>query len=158
MGLLFTNVFICLSFQLLLVDKKVSEVKEVLSLSGALIEHYKGSPTQKESLNVFFLVLQVCHYLMAGQVSTDLIIVTLDNYLHTMSVCVREREKEKLVFWCIFLTTKINWAAAAAAYTWFILVIRKTHLTLVRFSLEHTHTHVVSFYKHTCACSVSKFN
>lgn len=63
-------------FQLLLVDKKVSEVKEVLSLSGALIEHYKGSPTQKESLNVFFLVLQVCHYLMAGQVSTYPIIVT----------------------------------------------------------------------------------
>lgn len=73
--LLFLLTMFLFVFQLLLVDKKVSEVKEVLSLSGALIEHYKGSPTQKESLNVFFLVLQVCHYLMAGQVSTYPIIV-----------------------------------------------------------------------------------
>ncbi|XP_014777387.1 MAU2 chromatid cohesion factor homolog [Octopus bimaculoides] len=55
---------------LLLVDKKMPEVKEVLSMAGALIERYQGSPTQKESLNVFFLVLQVCHYLMAGQVKS----------------------------------------------------------------------------------------
>ncbi|XP_064607711.1 MAU2 chromatid cohesion factor homolog [Liolophura sinensis] len=54
----------------LLVEKKMSEVHECLTMAGQLIEVYHGSPVQKESLKVFFLVLQVCHYLMAGQVKS----------------------------------------------------------------------------------------
>lgn len=58
--------------QVLLVEKKMSEVHECLTMAGQLIEVYHGSPVQKESLKVFFLVLQVCHYLMAGQVGVSL--------------------------------------------------------------------------------------
>lgn len=35
------------------------------------VENWQGSPHQKEYLKVYFLVLQVCHYLMAGQVSME---------------------------------------------------------------------------------------
>lgn len=56
-------------FQLLLVDKKYGEVDPVLTSCGTVIGSYQGTPTNKESLKVYFLVLQVCHYLMAGQVS-----------------------------------------------------------------------------------------
>ena len=61
--------FVFVSIQLLLIDKKTSDVHDTLSTAGSLIETYNGQPVQKESLKVFFLVLQVCHYLMAGQVS-----------------------------------------------------------------------------------------
>ena len=41
----------------------------VLTQAGSSIESYSGlHPAKKESLKVFFLVLQVCHLLMAGQV------------------------------------------------------------------------------------------
>lgn len=56
-------------FQLLLIDKKLQEVHAVLSQAGGLIEAMVSQhQLQKESLKVYFLVLQVCHYLMAGQV------------------------------------------------------------------------------------------
>ncbi|KAJ8303992.1 hypothetical protein KUTeg_017575 [Tegillarca granosa] len=55
---------------LLLIDKKMEEVHKTLSQAGTLIESYNGQPVQKESLKVFFLILQVCHYLMAGQVKS----------------------------------------------------------------------------------------
>ena len=55
--------------QLLLVDKKAVQVNETLSKAGTLIEQWHGPAVQKESLKVFFLVLQVSHYLTSGQVS-----------------------------------------------------------------------------------------
>eukprot|EP00918_Siedleckia_nematoides_P020020 GHVU01042675.1.p1 GENE.GHVU01042675.1~~GHVU01042675.1.p1 ORF type:complete len:604 (+),score=53.86 GHVU01042675.1:25-1812(+) len=56
---------------LLLIDKKLGEVHTVLSTAGAQIESWvEGTAAQKESLKVFFLVLQVCHYLMSGQVKS----------------------------------------------------------------------------------------
>ena len=56
--------------QVLLVEKKLSEVHAVLGQAGSAIEQWAApSVHQKESLKVFFLVLQVCHYLMCGQVS-----------------------------------------------------------------------------------------
>ncbi|XP_038072262.1 MAU2 chromatid cohesion factor homolog [Patiria miniata] len=55
---------------LMLIDKKYAEVHPVLSTCGSIIDNYTGSDTNKESLKVYFLVLQVCHYLMAGQVKS----------------------------------------------------------------------------------------
>lgn len=44
----------------------------VLTQAGSSIESYSNADsTKKESLTVFFLVLQVCHLLMAGQVSSS---------------------------------------------------------------------------------------
>ncbi len=54
----------------MLIDKKYAEVHPVLSTCGSIIDNYTGSDTNKESLKVYFLVLQVCHYLMAGQVKS----------------------------------------------------------------------------------------
>ncbi|XP_022329171.1 MAU2 chromatid cohesion factor homolog [Crassostrea virginica] len=62
--------FILSKGMLLLIAKKTTEVHETLSAAGQFIEAYSGTPLQKESLKVFFFVLQVCHYLMAGQVKT----------------------------------------------------------------------------------------
>ena len=43
-------------------------MNETLSRASQLIEQWQGPAVQKESLKVFFLVLQVSHYLTAGQV------------------------------------------------------------------------------------------
>ncbi|XP_050296968.1 MAU2 chromatid cohesion factor homolog [Anthonomus grandis grandis] len=53
---------------LLLIDKKHSDVQPVLTQAGHLIENWTGTAYQREYLKVYFLVLQVCHYLMGGQV------------------------------------------------------------------------------------------
>lgn len=55
-------------FQLLLMERKLQEVHPLLTLCGQIVENWQGNPIQKESLRVFFLVLQVTHYLDAGQV------------------------------------------------------------------------------------------
>lgn len=55
---------------LLLIDKKPVQVNETLSKASQLIEQWQGPAVQKESLKVFFLVLQVSHYLTAGQVKS----------------------------------------------------------------------------------------
>ncbi|VDI19142.1 MAternally affected uncoordination, partial [Mytilus galloprovincialis] len=55
---------------LLLIDKKTGDVHETLTTVSSLIDTYNGPTIQKESLKVFFLILQVCHYLMAGQVKS----------------------------------------------------------------------------------------
>lgn len=55
---------------LLLIDKKLQEVQPVLNQAGHLIETWSGANYQKEYMKVYFLVLQVCHYLMAGQVKS----------------------------------------------------------------------------------------
>lgn len=67
-GLEFYVLVTCFYIQLLLIAKKTTEVHDTLSAAGQLIETYNGTPLQKDSLKVFFFVLQVCHYLMAGQV------------------------------------------------------------------------------------------
>ncbi|XP_045501985.1 MAU2 chromatid cohesion factor homolog [Colias croceus] len=67
----YTRVLFLLSrVMLLLIDKKIQEVLPLLNQAGHLVESWVGSPHQKEYLKVFFLVLQVCHYLMAGQVKS----------------------------------------------------------------------------------------
>lgn len=49
-------------------ERKLGEVHPLLTLCGTIVENWQGNPIQKESLRVFFLVLQVTHYLDAGQV------------------------------------------------------------------------------------------
>lgn len=58
----------CIPPQLLLMERKLQEVHPLLTLCGQIVENWQGNPIQKESLRVFFLVLQVTHYLDAGQV------------------------------------------------------------------------------------------
>uniref|UniRef100_A0AAY4ELE8 MAU2 chromatid cohesion factor homolog n=1 Tax=Denticeps clupeoides TaxID=299321 RepID=A0AAY4ELE8_9TELE len=50
--------------------RKLQEVHPLLTLCGQIVENWQGNPIQKESLRVFFLVLQVTHYLDAGQVKS----------------------------------------------------------------------------------------
>uniref|UniRef100_A0A670KB42 MAU2 chromatid cohesion factor homolog n=1 Tax=Podarcis muralis TaxID=64176 RepID=A0A670KB42_PODMU len=59
-----------LSYGLLLMERKLQEVHPLLTLCGQIVENWQGNPIQKESLRVFFLVLQVTHYLDAGQVKS----------------------------------------------------------------------------------------
>uniref|UniRef100_A0A224XKF9 MAU2 chromatid cohesion factor homolog n=1 Tax=Panstrongylus lignarius TaxID=156445 RepID=A0A224XKF9_9HEMI len=67
----YTRVLFLLSrCMLMLIDKKFSEVLPLLNQAGHLVEVWQGNQYQKEYLKVFFLVLQVCHYLMAGQVKS----------------------------------------------------------------------------------------
>lgn len=67
----YTRVLFLLSKgMLLLIDKKLQEVQPVLNQAGHLIENWTGATYQKEYMKVYFLVLQVCHYLMAGQVKS----------------------------------------------------------------------------------------
>lgn len=53
-----------------MIDKRISEVHPVLTLAGQLVESWPGNVHLKEALKVFFLVLQVCHHLNAGQVKS----------------------------------------------------------------------------------------
>ncbi|XP_071042681.1 MAU2 chromatid cohesion factor homolog isoform X2 [Parasteatoda tepidariorum] len=70
-GAHYTRILFLLSKgMLLMIDRKLQEVHQVLSLAGQLVENWQGSTAQKEALKVFFLVLQVCHYLTAGQVKS----------------------------------------------------------------------------------------
>ncbi|XP_013781785.1 MAU2 chromatid cohesion factor homolog [Limulus polyphemus] len=70
-GAQYTRILFLLSKgMLLMIDKKLTEVHQVLTLAGQLVEAWQGSTQQKEALKVFFLVLQVCHYLTAGQVKS----------------------------------------------------------------------------------------
>ncbi|XP_050551038.1 MAU2 chromatid cohesion factor homolog, partial [Spodoptera frugiperda] len=67
----YTRVLFLLSrVMLLLIDKRITEVLPLLNQAGHLVDAWSGSHHQKEYLKVFFLVLQVCHYLMAGQVKS----------------------------------------------------------------------------------------
>lgn len=62
-------------------------VSECMGQAGNLIDHFTGSPAHKESLKVFFLVLQVCHYLMAGQVGGITTSSKLLNYADNLQDC-----------------------------------------------------------------------
>ena len=73
---MFLNIFFNFLYeswlQLLLIDKKLGDVHTILLSARVQVEQLVSSnPTQKESLRVFFLILQVCHYLMAGQVRVE---------------------------------------------------------------------------------------
>lgn len=69
---------VCMYIQLLLMERKLQEVHPLLTLCGQIVENWQGNPIQKESLRVFFLVLQVTHYLDAGQVSVSTSSAILD--------------------------------------------------------------------------------
>ncbi|XP_065210046.1 MAU2 chromatid cohesion factor homolog [Planococcus citri] len=67
----YTKVLFMLSrSMLLLIDKKVTEASSLLNTAGYHVENWTGSQCQKEYLKVFSLFLQVCHYLMGGQVKS----------------------------------------------------------------------------------------
>ncbi|XP_054286158.1 MAU2 chromatid cohesion factor homolog [Macrosteles quadrilineatus] len=67
----YTRVLFLLSrCMLMLIDKKFLEVLPLLNQAGHLVDNWTGNQHQKEYLKVYFLVLQVCHYLMAGQVKS----------------------------------------------------------------------------------------
>uniref|UniRef100_A0A8C3LB53 Cohesin loading complex subunit SCC4 homolog n=1 Tax=Chrysolophus pictus TaxID=9089 RepID=A0A8C3LB53_CHRPC len=68
--LLSKNILDCSYLDLLLMERKLQEVHPLLTLCGQIVENWQGNPIQKESLRVFFLVLQVTHYLDAGQVKS----------------------------------------------------------------------------------------
>jgi len=53
-----------------MIDRRLTEVHPVLSLAGQLVETWNGNLQMKEALKVYFLVLQVCHHLNAGQVKS----------------------------------------------------------------------------------------
>jgi len=53
-----------------LISKNIPIVNESMTQAGGLIEAFNGNALHKEYLRVFFLVLQVCHYLIAGQVKS----------------------------------------------------------------------------------------
>lgn len=74
------------SLQLLLMERKLQEVHPLLTLCGQIVENWQGNPIQKESLRVFFLVLQVTHYLDAGQVSESGWVWTVAAYCHLEGV------------------------------------------------------------------------
>ncbi|RWS16437.1 MAU2 chromatid cohesion factor-like protein [Dinothrombium tinctorium] len=70
-GAHYTRILFLLSKgMMLMIDRRLTEVHPVLSLAGQLVETWQGNVHQKESLKVFFLVLQVCHHLNAGQVKS----------------------------------------------------------------------------------------
>ncbi|KAK7586267.1 hypothetical protein V9T40_004143 [Parthenolecanium corni] len=67
----YTKVLFMLSrCMLLLIDKKISEASPLLTQAGFIVDNWQGSQYQKEYLKVFYLFLQVCHYLMGGQVKS----------------------------------------------------------------------------------------
>ncbi|KAH7643712.1 mau2 sister chromatid cohesion factor [Dermatophagoides farinae] len=70
-GAHYTRILFLLSRgMVLMIDKRINEVHPVLNLAGQLVESWQGNVHLKEALKVFFLVLQVCHHLNAGQVKS----------------------------------------------------------------------------------------
>lgn len=53
-----------------MIDRNMIEVPQVMNYASQLVESLQGDLQQKECLKVFFLVLQVCHHLTAGQVKS----------------------------------------------------------------------------------------
>lgn len=70
-GAHYTRILFLLSRgMLLMIEKRINQVHPVLNLAGQLVESWQGNVHLKEALKVFFLVLQVCHHLNAGQVKS----------------------------------------------------------------------------------------
>jgi MAternally affected uncoordination len=56
--------------QVLLIQRKLQDAGVLMNQARASLDQWMTtSLSQKESIKVFFLVLQVCHYLLSGQVS-----------------------------------------------------------------------------------------
>lgn len=53
-----------------MISRRLQEGYQVLTLAGQLVESWHGNVLQKEALKIFFLILQVCHHLNAGQVKS----------------------------------------------------------------------------------------
>lgn len=68
-GATYTRILFLLSKgMMLMIDQRLKEALPVLSLAQQLLESWQGNSVQKESLTVFFLILQVCFHLNAGKV------------------------------------------------------------------------------------------
>lgn len=72
-----TFLFSCTYIQLLLIDKKITEVSPLLTQAGYLVDNWQASQYQKEYLKVFFLVLQV-------MISIILIIFSISIFHHLL--------------------------------------------------------------------------
>ena len=70
----------------LMIDRRLTEVHPVLSLAGQLVETWNGNLQMKEALKVYFLVLQVCHHLNAGQVSRLKPLLYFRDYLMDVNI------------------------------------------------------------------------
>ncbi|XP_034942842.1 MAU2 chromatid cohesion factor homolog [Chelonus insularis] len=67
----YTKVLFILSrCMLLLIEKKFTEVHPLFNTASRHVESWEGNHFQKEYLRVYLLVLQVCYFLMAGQVKS----------------------------------------------------------------------------------------
>lgn len=53
-----------------MIERKTSDVLTILNQAGNIIDNSIQNNHLKEYLKVFFLVLQVCHYLQLGQIKT----------------------------------------------------------------------------------------
>ncbi|KAH0560786.1 MAU2 chromatid cohesion factor homolog [Cotesia glomerata] len=70
-GANYTRVLFILSrCMLLLIDKKFSEVHPLFHMASRYVDGWEGNHYQKEYLKVYLLVLQVCYFLMLGQVKS----------------------------------------------------------------------------------------
>lgn len=71
-GATYTQILFLLSKgMVLMIDQRLKEALPVLSLAQQLLEAWQGNSVQKESLTVFFLILQVCFHLNAGKVQSE---------------------------------------------------------------------------------------
>jgi len=74
----YTRVLFLLSrCMLLLIDKKLIEVSQLLSQAGHLVETWPGSQYQKEYLKVFYLILQVSIHTATTPMSLALLVKEL---------------------------------------------------------------------------------
>lgn len=68
-GAPYTRILFLLSKgMMLMIGRCYGDAHTALSLAQQLLEAWQGNIQQKESLTVFFLILQVCHHLNAGKV------------------------------------------------------------------------------------------
>lgn len=81
--------FILSQCMLSLVEKKYAEVVPLLNSVGHEIDSWQGNPHQKEYLKIYYLFLQVCHYLTTGQVCFFLLIqLIFDNTINNSFIIV----------------------------------------------------------------------
>ncbi|XP_053207174.1 MAU2 chromatid cohesion factor homolog [Panonychus citri] len=67
-GASYTRILFLLSKgMMLLIGRSYVDAHTAISLAQQLLESWQGNNQQKESLTVFFLILQVCHHLNAGK-------------------------------------------------------------------------------------------
>lgn len=55
---------------ILMVERKLTDVQTILNQTGVLIDNNISNLHLKEYLKVFYFILQVCYYLVLGQVKT----------------------------------------------------------------------------------------